>query len=59
MKTKIIKFVNDWKYVKNVSRTTVGKQHTEIEPTKEFKKKIKTDSIAIIITIINGVVDIK
>lgn len=40
MKTKIIKFINDWKYVKNVSRTTVGKQHTEIEPTKEFKKKL-------------------
>lgn len=40
MKTKITKLNNDWKYVKNVSRTTVGKSHTEIEPTKEFKKKL-------------------
>lgn len=32
--------LNDWKYVKNVSRTTVNKEHTENEPSEEFKRKI-------------------
>ena len=31
---------DDWKRVKNHCRTTVGKEFTEIEPTKEFKKKL-------------------
>lgn len=37
MKTKIIKLENDWKDVKNVSRTTVNKKHSEIEATNKFK----------------------
>jgi hypothetical protein len=38
--TIIKKIFNDWKDVKNVSRTTVNKVHTEKEATTEFKKKI-------------------
>lgn len=38
--TKIIKLLTDWKDVKNVSRTTVNKQHSENEATEIFKKKI-------------------
>lgn len=37
MDTKIIKIDNDWKYVKNVSRTTVNKKHTDNEATSKFK----------------------
>lgn len=37
MKTKIIKLENDWKDVKNVSRTTVNKKHSELEATDKFK----------------------
>ena len=37
-KTKIIKLENDWKDVKNVSRTTVNKKHSEIEATTKFKR---------------------
>ena len=37
---EIIKIYNDWKDVKNVSRTTVNKQHTENEATSNFKKNI-------------------
>lgn len=37
MKTKIIKLETDWKDVKNVSRTTVNKKHSEIEATDKFK----------------------
>lgn len=40
MKTQIIKLENDWKDVKNVSRTTVNKKHSEIEATEEFKRKL-------------------
>lgn len=36
-KQTIIKLENDWKDVKNVSRTTVGKKHTENEATNRFK----------------------
>jgi hypothetical protein len=35
--TEIVKVENDWKDVKNVSRTTVNKSHTENEPTDSFK----------------------
>lgn len=38
--TKIIKLYNNWKDVKNVSRTTVNKQHSEVEASENFKKKI-------------------
>lgn len=31
---------NDWKYVKNVCRSTDNKEFTENEPTEEFKKKL-------------------
>lgn len=37
MKTKIIKLENNWKDVKNVSRTTVNKKHSELEATDKFK----------------------
>lgn len=37
IKTQIIKVANDWKDVKNVSRTTVGKKHTAKEPSEDFK----------------------
>lgn len=37
MKTKINQLQNDWKYVKNVSRTTIGKKHTETNATPKFK----------------------
>lgn len=40
MKTKINQLLTDWKYVKNVSRTTVNKKHTENEATSKFKKDI-------------------
>ena len=40
VKTKINKLLNDWKYVKNVSRTTVNKSHTENEATDKFKREI-------------------
>lgn len=40
MKTKIIKLENDWRDLKNVSRTTVNKQHSEVEATTQFKRKI-------------------
>jgi len=40
LKTKIIKLENDWRDVKNVSRTTVNKQHSEIEANSNFKRKI-------------------
>jgi hypothetical protein len=40
MKTKIIKLENDWKDVKNVSRTTVNKDHSNIEATDKFKMDI-------------------
>ena len=40
MKTKIIKLECDWKDVKNVSRTTVNKDHTDKEATSSFRKKI-------------------
>lgn len=36
-KTKIVKLENDWRDVKNVSRTTVNKAHTENEPGSKFK----------------------
>lgn len=38
--TKIIKSITNWIDVKNVSRTTVNKNHTEKEVTKDFKRKI-------------------
>lgn len=38
--TKIIKIDNDWRDVKNVSRTTVGKEHTGTEATAKFKSDI-------------------
>lgn len=40
MKTTFNYISDTWKLVKNHCRTTVGKQFTESEPTKEFKKKI-------------------
>lgn len=40
MKTKIIKTNIDWKDVKNISRTTVNKEHSDNEATSVFKKKI-------------------
>ena len=40
MQTKIIKINNDWKHVKNVSRTTVNKEHTDNEATSAFKRKL-------------------
>ena len=39
-KTKIIKTEMDWKDVKNVSRTTVNKSHSEVEATDRFKMKM-------------------
>jgi adenosyl cobinamide kinase/adenosyl cobinamide phosphate guanylyltransferase len=40
MQTKIIKIEADWKHVKNVSRTTVNKDHTDKEPTSQWKQKM-------------------
>lgn len=40
MKTQIIKLLNDWKHVKNVSRTTVNKGYSDVEATKAFKQKM-------------------
>jgi hypothetical protein len=40
VKTKIIKTETDWKDVKNVSRTTVNKKHSEVEATDTFKMKM-------------------
>ena len=40
MKTLIRKLDNDWKYVKNISRTTDNKDFTNKEPTNTFKKKL-------------------
>lgn len=38
--TEIIKAIDDWKLVKNCCRTSMRKEHTEKEPTEEFKKKL-------------------
>lgn len=38
MITELIKIDDDWRLVKNVCRTTVGKKFTEKEPSDEFKK---------------------
>lgn len=40
MKTKITKTNLDWTYVKNLCRTTMNKEHTDISATEEFKTKI-------------------
>jgi len=37
LKTEIVKVEDDWKDVKNVSRTTVNKAHTDNEPGSKFK----------------------
>lgn len=38
--TKIVKIEDDWRDVKNTSRTTVGKAHTENEASTKFKEDI-------------------
>lgn len=40
MKTQIIKIENDWVDVKNACRVTVSKEHTDGEPSSEFKTKL-------------------
>jgi hypothetical protein len=40
MKTKINKLENDWKDAKNKCRTTVNKDHTDNEPSSEFKTNL-------------------
>lgn len=40
MKTQINSIGNDWTNVKNKCRTTVNKEYTEKEPSKEFKMKL-------------------
>lgn len=40
MLTKINKIENDWKDAKNKCRTTVNKEHTENEPSSEFKTSL-------------------
>lgn len=40
MQTLIRKIENDWKYVKNISRTTANKDHTDVEATTKFKKDL-------------------
>jgi len=40
MLTKINKIENDWKDAKNKCRTTVNKEHTENEPSSQFKTSL-------------------
>lgn len=40
VETKILKTDFDWTFVKNACRNTVNKSATDIEPTREFKRKI-------------------
>ena len=40
MTVKIVKCDIDWREIKNLCRTTMGKNDTEVEPTDEFKEKL-------------------
>lgn len=40
MTVKIVKCDINWREIKNLCRTTMGKQDTEVEPSDDFKKSL-------------------
>ena len=40
MKTQINKYENDWVDVKNKCRNTINKDHTDNEPSSDFKTRL-------------------